>query len=138
MLGSNSLPENFEYTEHTGDGSRTAVPWVSTTHPSCVTETVNHWQTPLQAQPPAPGTCHATLCFSEFDCFILLFGLATHILVPRPGFKPVSPVLEVWSLNHWTAKEALSLTVLDFTSKCDHVIPVLLRLDLVFFFLFFF
>lgn len=103
--------------EHTVNWSLTAVPWVSTTHPSRVTETVNHQQTPLQAQPPAPGTRHATLCFSEFNCFILLFGLATHILVPRPGFEPVSPVLKVWSLNHWMAKEVLSSTVLDFTSK---------------------
>ena len=27
------------------------------------------------------------------------------ILVPRPGIEPVPPVVEAWSLNHWTARE---------------------------------
>ena len=27
------------------------------------------------------------------------------ILVPQPGIEPVLPALEVWSLNHWTARE---------------------------------
>ena len=27
------------------------------------------------------------------------------ILVPRPGIEPVPPVLGVWSLNHWIARE---------------------------------
>ena len=27
------------------------------------------------------------------------------ILVPQPGIKPMSPVLEAWSLNHWTTRE---------------------------------
>jgi len=27
------------------------------------------------------------------------------ILVPPPGIEPVSPALEAWSLNHWTARE---------------------------------
>ena len=26
-------------------------------------------------------------------------------LVPRPGIKPMPPVVEAWSLNHWTARE---------------------------------
>ena len=34
----------------------------------------------------------------------------SHLLVPSPGIKPTPPcipALEVWSLNHWTAREAL-------------------------------
>ena len=41
--------------------------------------------------------------------FLLLFSLshaAYGILVPRPGIKPVPPAVEVWSLNHQTAREA--------------------------------
>ena len=30
---------------------------------------------------------------------------ACEILVPRPGIKPVPLAVEVWSLNHWTARE---------------------------------
>ena len=35
------------------------------------------------------------------------FGHSTwHVgLVPQPGIKPESPVVEVWSLNHWTTRE---------------------------------
>ena len=28
------------------------------------------------------------------------------ILVPWPGIKPMSPALEAWSLNHWTARKS--------------------------------
>ena len=31
--------------------------------------------------------------------------VACRILVPQPGIEPVPPVVEVQSLNHWTAKE---------------------------------
>ena len=31
--------------------------------------------------------------------------MACGILVPRPGIEPAPPALEVWSLNHWTARE---------------------------------
>ena len=30
--------------------------------------------------------------------------VAWGILVPLPGIKPMPPVLEVWSLNHWTTE----------------------------------
>ena len=30
---------------------------------------------------------------------------ACGILVPRPRIEPLSPALEVWGLNHWTARE---------------------------------
>ena len=33
------------------------------------------------------------------------FHIAHGILVPRPGIKPTSPELEMWCLNHWTARE---------------------------------
>ena len=32
---------------------------------------------------------------------------ACGILVPQPDIEPTSPVLEVWSLNHWTVREVL-------------------------------
>ena len=31
--------------------------------------------------------------------------MARVILVPQPGIEPVPPAVEVWSLNHWTARE---------------------------------
>ena len=27
------------------------------------------------------------------------------ILIPRPGIEPVPPAVEMWSPNHWTARE---------------------------------
>ena len=48
----------------------------------------------------------------EFYFFLIfkifwLHRVACGILVPWPGIKPVSPALEAWSLNHWTAREVL-------------------------------
>ena len=38
--------------------------------------------------------------------FFSFFGFAAcRILVPWPGIEPLSPALEVQSLNHWTARE---------------------------------
>ena len=49
------------------------------------------------------------LCdFFGFVLFIFIFWLcptACGILVSWPGTEPVSPALEAWSLNHWTARE---------------------------------
>ena len=48
---------------------------------------------------------------SQFFCkckTIFFFFFATHhagILVPQPGIKPMPPAVEVWSPNHWTARE---------------------------------
>ena len=36
--------------------------------------------------------------------------MACEILVPRPGFEPMPSVLEVWSLNPWTAMEGPTLS----------------------------
>ena len=30
---------------------------------------------------------------------------ACGILTPQPGIEPMRPAVEVWSLNHWTARE---------------------------------
>ena len=45
---------------------------------------------------------------ANWELFIYLFWLdctACGILVSRAGIEPLSPVLEVWSPNHWTAKK---------------------------------
>ena len=36
---------------------------------------------------------------------------ACGILVPRPGIKPVTPAVDMWSPNHWTAREFHPVTV---------------------------
>ena len=48
--------------------------------------------------------------------FIYLFIYWPHlvacgILVPWPRIEPVPPALEVWSLNHWTAREVPEVTL---------------------------
>ena len=49
-----------------------------------------------------------------FYLFIYLVLLERHaggagwILVPWPGIVPLSPAVEAWSLNHWTAREVPS------------------------------
>ena len=35
----------------------------------------------------------------------LVAPIACGILVSQPGTEPTLPVLEAWSLNHWTARE---------------------------------
>ena len=40
-----------------------------------------------------------------FCCLFWSRRAACGILVPRPGIEPKPPALEVWSLNHWTARE---------------------------------
>ena len=32
--------------------------------------------------------------------------VACRILVPLPGIEPMPHIVEVWNLNHWTAREA--------------------------------
>ena len=46
----------------------------------------------------------------SFLLLLLLFLFWPHhaasgALVPWQGIEPVSPALEAWSLNHWTARE---------------------------------
>ena len=48
------------------------------------------------------------LCMYVFTYLILFFGhacIACGILFPQPGIKPMLHTLEVYSFNHWTAKE---------------------------------
>ena len=56
------------------------------------------------------------LPFSRVNILFFFFfwphGAACGILVPRPGIKPVPPALEAQSLNHWTAREVLSVVFL--------------------------
>ena len=42
---------------------------------------------------------------------------ACGILVPWPGIEPMHPAMEVWSLNHWTARESPS-----FFSEAEEVL----------------
>ena len=47
-------------------------------------------------------------CQSGFIFFLLLFWpgcVACGILVPRVGIEPMFPAVEMWSPNHWTARE---------------------------------
>lgn len=51
--------------------------------------------------------------FSSFFSIYFIFWLyhmACGILVPQPGVKPMSPILEAWSLNHGTAREVPPLS----------------------------
>ena len=43
---------------------------------------------------------------------LFFFLAAPHnmwIVVPQPGMEPIPPALEVWSLNHQTTREVLTL-----------------------------
>ena len=37
--------------------------------------------------------------------FFWLHCMASGILIPQPGIEPVSPAVEVQSVNHWTTRE---------------------------------
>ena len=43
------------------------------------------------------------------------------ILVPQPGIKPVSPVVEAWGLNHWTSRDILYTISLKFSFSLDNL-----------------
>ena len=54
---------------------------------------------------PLRTSTHSACCF----CFFFLpHREACGILLPCPGIKPVSPSVEAWSPNHWTAREVLT------------------------------
>ena len=44
--------------------------------------------------------------------FFWLHLIVCGILVPQAGIKPAHPGMEAWILNHWTAREILSLLFL--------------------------
>ena len=48
---------------------------------------------------------YKTCMLSRFYLFIWPHCEACGILIPWPGIKPVPPAVEVWCLNHWTARE---------------------------------
>ena len=43
-----------------------------------------------------------------FGCGVCTLSCSVWDLVPQPGFEPWHPLLEVWSLIHWTTKEVLT------------------------------
>ena len=43
--------------------------------------------------------------------FFCLCRVACGILVPQPGIEPTPHAVEVWSLNHWTTREAPDISV---------------------------
>ena len=94
--------------------------WTSPPPPLCVflTKTL---VTAFRALPDNPGWAHLKTLSSvtsvktlfPFFSFWLIFSphqMACRILVPQPGIKPAPPALEVQSLNHWTAREVLTLS----------------------------
>ena len=52
--------------------------------------------------------------FALFFFYFWPLSAACGILVPQPGIEPMSPAVEVQSLNHWTAKEVLICPILFF------------------------
>ena len=45
-------------------------------------------------------------------------------LVPRPGIKPRPPALGVWSLSHWTTREAPQGSGFFFLTFCKYLLNV--------------
>ena len=45
------------------------------------------------------------LCVCVFKKKFWPHSVAYGTLVPQPGIELMSPALEAWSLNHWTARE---------------------------------
>ena len=73
--------------------------------------TMTHWLLPSEFS----QFIHQNTLSSLSSFFIYLFIWPLHaaygILIPRPEIEPVSPALEVWNLNHWTAREVPVLPV---------------------------
>ena len=54
------------------------------------------------------------LFYQKFQKFFFFFWphlVACGILVPQSGIEPALPAVELWSLNHWTAREVLEFFV---------------------------
>ena len=47
--------------------------------------------------------------------------MACGILVSPPGPEPMSLALEVWSLNHWTAREVSPVGLLYSPLQCSYL-----------------
>ena len=48
---------------------------------------------------------------SRSQLFFFFVCVACGILVPQPGFEPAPLGVEVWSLHHWTTREAPDISV---------------------------
>ena len=55
----------------------------------------------------------------QLRCAGLICPMACGILVSPPGTEPLSPALEVWSLNHWTAREVSPVGLLHSPPQCS-------------------
>ena len=72
-----------------------------------------------------PAPCKSSSMFAlpfSFLSFWQQHGAAYGVLVLPPGIEPMSPAVEVWSLNPWTTREVLSLTFylkVAFTGRDD-------------------
>ena len=56
------------------------------------------------------GTTKFSLLF--FPLVFWLHWAACRILVPQPGIEPEPPLVQVWGLNHWTAREVPKTSLL--------------------------
>ena len=56
---------------------------------------------------------------SEFHPILKLNHIHSIVLVPGPGMEPVPPAVEVWSPNHWTARERKTCSVLSIHLSTD-------------------
>ena len=57
-----------------------------------------------------------------FYFYLLFFGPhceLCRILDPRSGIEPVPPAVEVWSSNHWTAREVPTAVFLKMKKYCE-------------------
>ena len=61
----------------------------------------------LNSSCPIISPCDFGQVFIYFIYYfsIVLCHMACGILVPWAGIEPMTPALEVWSLNHWTTRE---------------------------------
>ena len=72
---------------------------------------------PVRKERSEVGYCHI-LKPAIILSFFQSHREACRILVPPPGIEPVSPAVEAWSLNHWTAVEV---------PGCCHILEIALR-----------
>ena len=54
---------------------------------------------PMDCSPPG-SSAHGI-----FQAWVLEWGATAFSIVPLPGFKPVPPAVEAWSLNYWIVRE---------------------------------
>ena len=59
------------------------------------------------------------LFFSFFSIFFGCAAQASRILVLQSQIEPVAPAVEVWSLNHWTTREAPAAFFLNTTMSAS-------------------